>query len=387
MASLLVSSLSMAALTVAYHHARDLNREAEYRQAQIAADAALEWAVEAINANPDWRDLHTHNVDSPIRLLGNAKMTYRLLDEDGNLSDNALDAVDLLVTATAGDSRYSWRATLEPAGPALNCLSYSLAAATSDKLDVKSLASLTGHCQVAKNSSGAIYGTIEGLPETLAIPGSAVLEPYVERCTAIDRDLLPRFGSTLLFDKQLLCSQVNTISGDLNADGIYLIDCGNLNINISNSRLECTLLLLNVGSSSTISQSVYWQPATPNYPALLVDGRIDLALSVSPLQEAAIGVNFNPPAAPYRGQADNNTATSYPSQIKGLVFASDRITVESVLAKVNIIGSLISNGQLEGSGELFVVQRDTYAQYPPPGFRAFSSVRITPGTITRVASP
>lgn len=59
LASLMVASLSMCAITTARYYARDLHEEADLRHAQLAADAALEWAIANINAASNWRIQHT----------------------------------------------------------------------------------------------------------------------------------------------------------------------------------------------------------------------------------------------------------------------------------------------------------------------------------------
>ncbi len=406
MASLIVASLAMSAVTTAHYFARDLNEEADFRRAQLAADSALEWAVAKINSANDWRSVHTHNIDSSPQAFGDAVLKYRLLDTDGNLGDDPMDACDLLVTATVGNARYAWRATLEPAGSALSCLANAASAqqdielqmfgvwssdgrfASGSSVSVASFAALTADCATVGGSSGSIYGSLSSIAANdLQIPSASVLEPYVAVATAVNASLLPKLSGTIQIDKCSLSPAVNSISGEVNSSGIYFIDCGNSPITISNSRLQCTLVLKNVGSGCKVDGSLYWEAARPNYPALLVDGPLELALSRDPLKESSANVNFNPAGYPFRGVVDASKVTVYPSQIRGLVYCSGRIQLSSGLSQVDIFGGLVSGEKIRGMADLFVHYRDVYLQTPPPGFRSFSQVRLASGSVRRVETP
>ncbi len=404
MASLLVASLSMCAITTARYYARDLHEEADLRHAQLAADAALEWAVANINAASDWRTKHTHNVDSNPQTLGEATVRYRLIDDNGSLTADPYAPCDLLVTAQVRNAKFCWRATLAADGDPLSCLAHAASAksgitpqlsavwstdgslASGGNISVAMGASLVANTFSVGSTSGSVYGSTKSIAaKDLSIPSAAVIKPYLKMGTAIPAALLPTWLGTLLIDRQLLSAQANTISGQLNPAGVYVIDCQNQSIVISNSRLQCTLILTNVGNNSRVEQSVFWEAGRPDFPALLVDGRFEFSLTRNPLSESS--VNFNPSGTPYRGVADANKTTIYPSHLRGLFYASDRVQLNTASSTNDIFGLIVSGESIQGSGNLFIHYRGTLAQNPPPGFRSFDKVRITAGTLRRVPAP
>ncbi len=405
MSSLIVASLAMSAVTAAHYFARDLNDEGDFRQSQIAADAALEWAIADINATANWRTVRSNNIDTAAITMGSATMRYRLIDSDGNLADDPLDACDVLVTASVHKATCAWRATLEPAGAILNCLNYALIAqqdvepqafamwcsdgllGTGDKITVNGAASLTADCFHGGSVTGNVYGTLTPLTGSLEIPNPSLLDQYSQNAVTISASQLPISLGTLKIDTQLLSKNANTISGTLSSSGIYVIDCENNPIVISNSRLVCTLVLKNVGSNSKVEQSVSWEAAQANYPALLVGGDFDFSMSKSGLNESTVGVNLNPVGTPYRGVEDSSATTIYPSQIRGLIYVSGRINFNNVLSENDVYGVLIGGEKVRGAGDLFLNYRNLFALNPPPGFRKFDKVRIAAGTVRRVAAP
>ena len=406
MASLLVASLAMAALSSSHYHAKQMNGSSDFRLAQLSADAALDWSIAQIGSDPNWRTNHVHNVDVTSRSLNGASICYRLLDEDGDLADDPLDTCEMIVTATTPEgSAFSWRATLEPTGPALNCLAYAIAAdldigvkglgtwstdhaiASETTIVVDNFGYLTANCYAGSSCSGDIYGSVNTLPNSLQIPSLEVLDHYIDNGTVIDRSLLPESSGALQFDGHLLSENSNSISGTVDPLGIYVIDCGNKHLEIKNSRLHCTLVLINAGKDSKVEGSVFWEAAQPNYPALLVDGEFGLELDRAPLDESVVGVNFNPSGTPYRGIVDSDTSTVYPSQIHGLIYVKKKINLADLGARNDIFGVVISEDRVDGGGHLFVHYRDLFMLNPPPGFGDFSSMRIVPGSVHRVATP
>ena len=406
MASLLVASLAMAALSSSHYFAKQVNSGSDYRLAQLSADAALDWSIAHLGTDPNWRTSHIHNADVSPRNLNGVSIRYRLFDEDGNLADDPLDPCDLIVTANTTDgSAFSWRATLEPAGPGLNCLEYAIASqkeiivqglgtwstdhavASQETITANSLGYLTADCYASNGCSGDIYGSINTLSDSLEIPNVSALNYYIDQGTSIDSALLPQSSGKLQFDGQLLSENTNTLSGVVDPLGIYVIDCGGLDLEIKNSRLHCTLVVANAGNGSKVMGSVFWEAAQPNYPALLVENDFGLELSREPLEESAAGVNFNPAGTPYRGVVDSSTNTVYPSQIHGLIYINKLTHIGNPAAKTDVFGVIVSGDKVEGAGHLFVHYRDLFSLSPPPGFGSFSSVRIVPGSVRRVATP
>lgn len=406
MASLIVASMALASIETMRWHALDSYAEAEYQLAQIGADAGLEAALGMIHHNANWRTNFVSNVDSSPLTFGNTSVRYRFIDSDGDLSDNPLDDCDVIVTATNGDARYALRGTLKSDGSALDCLGYAIAAdkriesenfaniasdfavATNDRVNIKSGGYLTGDCFSTGAMNGDIYGSLNALAADVSIPTATVLDPYIAEGTVIEYGSLPTAtGAFAEIRGQLLSDSTNTINGTVNPNGVYVIDCSNQKIRIVDSRIKGTLVLIDPSLVSEIAGSVHWEAAIPNYPILLTNGEINLKTRRTALSEAAIGVNFNPPGTPYRGSSDNTTTTSYPSQLRGMIYAETNFDVTSIVDEAEVFGTVITRGECHSAGVLIVNYRDIYLYDPPPGFRNSDRMTLVAGSIRRVTPP
>ena len=406
MSSLIVSSIALAAIETSRWYVRDINRESEFIECSFNADNAFEIALAKLNADLNWRTTHINGAFSSPITIGNASLRYRLTDSDGSLSDDDDDDCTILVSSSVGDYTQAWEATLRPNGDPLDCLSYSLVSnkvlslgqyglvgsdqsvGVNDSIQTHSNAHLTGNCFVTGSTSGNVYGTVTNLAADIAIPTATALDRYIDSATEIPITDLPLNGGQFEIKNALLSATNNTLNGSLNSQGVYYIDCQNNDIHIFNSRLACTLVLKDPGSNSFLYGSLHWQAEVTNYPILLVDGEIDIALSRSPLREADIGVNLNPTGTPYRGTTDTTTGTIYPSALRGLIYASDTLEFSNVYGETVIQGLVITNDQMTVNGDLLVQYRDIYFNDPPPGFTtSIGGVSIVSGSISPVPSP
>ena len=119
------------------------------------------------------------------------------------------------------------------------------------------------------------------------------------------------------------------------------------------------------------------EPAIANYPSLLVRGNVQLAISNSDLSETSSNVNYNPAGTPYASGYDNDTFDTYPSVIKGLLYASGTVTTKNY---VTIDGVLVIGTTLTAQNNLSLTYRSTFYDNPPPGFGSAPEMVISPGT-------
>ncbi len=175
-------------------------------------------------------------------------------------------------------------------------------------------------------------------------------------------------------------------SGQTNAQGIYVINCNANRIEIADARIVGTLVLLNLGSGSRIGGAVAWEPARPNFPALLVSGSMTIAHGSAGLSEADFGINFNPAGAAFpfpEGESDGDSDDGYPSIVRGLVYVSGNIELANhptfdgvVLAGLDVIA--------RGPG-LDLRYRPTFLNDPPPGFdQMVRTVELVAGSWRRI---
>jgi hypothetical protein len=198
-------------------------------------------------------------------------------------------------------------------------------------------------------------------------------------------------SSTYVMHRKLLSPQSNPFTGVLNSQGIYVLNCAGNKINLRDSRISGTLVILNPGSGSRIEGSICWDPTTllstnpnvPNLPALITDDQLQLGLSSAPLSEAVANLNLNPAGSSYAGTSDTDLVDSYPSQISGIVYSSDEFTVTN---NTTVNGSIVGATKITVQGTAVTVNHQPLYYYvnPPVGFRAAPLVKMKSGSVEQI---
>jgi len=193
--------------------------------------------------------------------------------------------------------------------------------------------------------------------------------------------------------RQVISPSLNPFGASTNAQGIYWINCNGNKLVIERSRILGTLLLINPGAGSCVSNGpISWSPAVSGYPALLVDADnaadADFTLNATNrvLSESDNLTNYNPTGAAHEefGQ-DNDTNDTYLSAIRGLVAVRDDLLYQNrtlVRGQV-IVGDEINNP----SGELEVEYLPESLLNPPPGFMAPYTYVRRPSSLQKVVLP
>lgn len=129
--------------------------------------------------------------------------------------------------------------------------------------------------------------------------------------------------------------------------------------------------------------AISMEPAVPHFPSLIVSGGdVDIDPSNGGLVESALGVNLNPPAAPfYPIGSDDDLDDTFSSGIKGLIFSSHKLRFKT---SNSIEGAVMSHGNVEIS-DMFDLKYDSrYYRNPPPGFSGPEEIRLLLGSARRV---
>jgi hypothetical protein len=150
-----------------------------------------------------------------------------------------------------------------------------------------------------------------------------------------------------------------------NSAGVYVIDCQGRRLTISDSRINGTFILKNATAGVRVTSSVIWDPVTPGYPALIVEGTLSITMDGADLSEATVSKSLNPATMPFEGSADSDTVDRYPSEFRGLIFSSGNMTISGSLATT---APIFSNGTITTSS-LTAVSRAVKPVNGPPGFR------------------
>ena len=147
--------------------------------------------------------------------------------------------------------------------------------------------------------------------------------------------------------------------------GIYVIDTPGEQLIIRDSRIRSTLVVKNA-LSVQIERALLWDPVGVNYPALISMTPIIDATNSDTLNEATIGIDFNPTGDPYNGIADTDGIDTYNAGINGAVLSLSDISLNGAL---NYSGPIYSGNDMKISSKNLKINYDSKdIQNPPPGF-------------------
>jgi hypothetical protein len=429
--ALIVAVIGMASLQVSRIETRATVTANEIATARLMAQSAVEYALGQLDqAGSSWRTTFTHDVEVPPDdswiALGDGEFKFVLLDRsdeddngvidedetDGVLADDSNDLVTIRGIGRSGGATSVTTITYAPAGEGLSCLEavlhsvgqMNIDGATVDGTgflsatgDVNGLSAATISLAVetsGTNSGGVFHEPVTTGAPVREIPDSAAVfyyfHYYLANGTWINYSDIP--GGVI--DRVVLTGRKPEASGNnpygtgtTNSWGIYVIDCQGNDIVIQNSRIEGTLVLLNAGSGSTIAGRMHWEPAADNFPAMLVQGNLQMDWDwYFELDEAILDTNFNPTGSPFEEFEefeDSDTNDSYPGVIKGLVYIAGNLNVTN---NPSVEGVIVVGGQCAISEDLTLTYRDIFLNSPPPGFADGSQMRIVPGTWQRAAN-
>ncbi len=394
--TMVITVIGLSALMLARVERISAEGTADLSAARFYAQSAIEMGQHRIRQDSNWRQTYTSGAWESDRALGSGRYTLEGIDPvDSNLSNSPSDPVLLRGTGFEGQSRYKLQVTMVAKSKALTCLqvamhagsvlTFSSATVQSNQVTISTNDSATAtsanvypKVEVVTAASGTTYwsGSTTGItPRTM--PAATVFDSYILSGTAIAISSIPSVQGVKTIEKAILSPNFNPFGfGEKNANGIYVIDCLGGNLRIRNARIVGTLIILNPGVFS-IQQSVNWEPAIANYPSLMVRGNAELAFITTALSETASNYNYNPAHTPYAGAFNSTSTDTYPSIMKGLIYASGNVTTKN---SVTIDGVLVIGTTLSAANTLSLSYLSTFYDNPPPGFGGAPEMMISPGT-------
>jgi len=401
--AMIVSMIALAAIHVSRGEVARLSGAQQVASAEFLAQSAIELALARIANDPTWRSTYTSGVEVPAGAswltLGDGAIKFYLVDDDGDLTDDAKDAVTLYGMGRRGEATSVASVRLQPGGAALNCLDAAIHAGAGVSMvggalncnqmvsANGSVTTLTGAFATDVWSTGLITGAVTGTPYPLQTPAREMPDPntlfdyYIANGTAISISSVP--GDTI---KKVVLSATNNPYGPTNSQGIYFIDTEGHALTIQECRIAATLVIISPNDTTKIDRTIFWEPAANSLPSLLVNGAVEMKWSGgTSLSEASLGANFNPPGSPYLGATDNDTSDSYPGVIRGLVYVSGNLIINNTCT---LEGCVVAGGSIAPSSTTVnMTYRPVNRNNPPPGFAGGNGVRIVPGTWRRNARP
>lgn len=400
--TIIVAMMSLTTMHVVRTNFRSSTGKGERYEAAILASSAVENALTVLRDDPNWRTNLTSGQEYPATpvALGNGTFAWKLVDDDGNLSDDESDTVLIQGIGRVDEKIHIEQVCVAPTGDGMTCLEASLHSqagiSTYAWIETNQMVSsngsiatqdpvgkVDGNAEAVGTVSGNITGTSTAGIVPRQTPGANVFDYYITMGTMIDSTNLEK-GDDLEMKKVVLSPSSNPY-GNTNPEGIYVIDCDGKEIKIKEMRVLGTLVLLNLASTSHIEKEVLFEPAVVNFPSLLVEGDIQFDYdSTKELDEG--GENYNPVGTPYLGEEDSDTSDKYPNVIRGLVYVSGTLTKILSDKPSNVEGVVIC-GAYSPWGTVNFKYQSVFLDYPPPGFATGSEMEILPGTWTRIASP
>lgn len=396
---LLVMAAGLAAVGTTRMRSRTISQGSDTMRAELLAESAVERAMTYINADANWRNTYNSGVETPQKTLGPGTVTFKLVDEvDGDLSNSSADPVRVYGIGRVGKSTQVF-SVIASSGIALDCLGAAVCVGGDVALSSSTVVGV-GMTMASNGSvsattavvgprveavgaiSGITYagGTLSPAPAR-TLPAATVFDVYKANGNAINYNSIP----SGVISNCLLSPTNNPFGGGTNAQGIYVIDCQNNDLQITTCRIVGTLVLLNAGAGSCVQTKVLMEPAVSNFPCLMVQGPFTLKTNSVALSEGGV-VNFNPAGCgyPYPGGSTNiNMTDSYPNVINGLVYVSGNLTTNSNPA----VHSLVVGGTWTAAGTLTLSYTNRYLLNPPPGFGSLGNVAAVPGSWRREQAP
>lgn len=361
-------------------------------RAQHNAVAALDLGLYATRTN-NWRSRGSVWM-SDVAFSNGLMSLYASDPTDGDLTDDEMDPVRLRAVGRSGIAREVIEAVLEAVPQPLDSLESGLHAGAGLTLNGATVVSdqpVTTNGGITATSSSVSPGVESvGLITALSFTGSrrapapsrslpavADMAGYLASATLISGTQLPNVGGVATLENVLLSPAHNPF-GASNALGRYVIDAGGLSVRIANSRVYGMLIIRNA-ASATIEGSVSLEASSPMEPVLLVQGPIQIAMSDAPLAEGNTR-SWNPPGAPYKGNADTDMSDELASSIIGLVFISGNATFSG---NSTVHGPVLVGGTASVSGRLTLRNDLAWLASPPSGFRSAPLMRIASGSVMR----
>ena len=104
--TLIVGMIGVSILTVARLNRRAATAQHDAIEADLLATSAIDAAVAVLDSNENWRTdfLNDTEYPNPATAMGNGSLTWKLVDEDGDLADDDADDVRVFGIGRVGQT-------------------------------------------------------------------------------------------------------------------------------------------------------------------------------------------------------------------------------------------------------------------------------------------
>lgn len=385
--STVVSMLALAGLHAARSQLAAATQGADRAEARVLAQSAIEHAMAVLRNDANWRTNYVVDTAYPATPVaaGRGTFTWRLTSAGGlnrTLSGTGLvgDATCTLTVDLAQPPDLDCALLVEGQLRVEGDCSLTVEdapAATNDEFRVDGAVTANIEAQTISNN-GSITGAQTAPAGLRVLPQSSMVLDYWKQAGT-------ELNSSMLLST-VLSPYANPL-GTPNTHGIYVIKSSGNNVTISNCRIVGTLVVadLEPGRVVSITGSVNWEPAYPHYPALLVDGDVEINLVHTDLTEWFLTPSFNPVGTPFQGQEDSDKSDVFISSIAGLIYCSGNLTIKGNGSSdrfPDLRGQILVGKDCHVQSRTFPTIKfdESSSLTPPPGFDQTAPVVLVPGS-------
>ncbi len=332
MLSMLVAGMCITLVSLQMASRRMQTNLRDRRQGQALSHTGMEFALATVQSDVAWRSTFTTTPTVSIKPDGLGRIDVTVADDDGNLKDDDTDAARVTVFTRVSGLEQTFAYTAQPhPSPTLG---YTIAARGTITFTNTAKVDAPLYAKTSIIGTGATVTT--GAAASFNVPTGGIITPtltpqdvneesytmpapdvsyYISRGTAIPPTTN---GGTWNIEDEKITATYNSL-GPLNAYGIYVLDVGSKNLDIRNSLIEGTLIVLgNTNNKIKIDRPVIIRPGAYAYPSFVASlgagSTVELSITNALLDEAGVGEDFN-------GDGDRlDTLTPY---ISGLVYVSN----------------------------------------------------------------
>lgn len=392
--ALLVFVIGMSALLGVQVVGQTTAMRDDFAQARLLARSAIEYGLHLIATDTEWRTTRTSGSWFKNKPVGPGTISLSGVDPvDADLANSEVDPLVLTGTGRVGEAAYSLSVRLEPEQTPLDALRtvmHSAAGFTigsagridatggpvSSNGNVKVDGQINGDLEAASvEKPQNVTGTVTAPAPAKALPGLDVIELYIGRATQIS------YTSTM--EKGVL-SPASNPWGALNAEGVYYIDTGGGNLNISAVRLVGTLIVRTRGGRLRLSSHILMRSFRDDYPVLIVDGDLEIRFNASStMSETPLDVNFNPPGTPYNGVSNTTKLDVYNPRIYGLVHVRGEVNFTD---EACVDGAVLCSAMRDLDKRIKLNHLPSLLTNPPEGYYVYE-MRFVPGAWKRELVP
>lgn len=394
--ALVVTAVGVSAVMSTRVRLRAWQDNQDAARARLYARSAVDLAIFTVESTPEWRDVLAHGVWANYAPLEDGLFTIRGLDpNDADLADSEGDPLVIIGTGRCGSAEYNLQVVMRQPVVPLDALETAVLSDGNIDIDWNETVTIDG-APLATNADLWNYGflnsdiEVQGGGTYYAINGDVTVNgpeyemPADEVFAAYQSVATPMtFQSTV--EKVYIGPDYNPW-GAANEHGLYFIDTGGNSMTIKGVRIVGTLVIDAHGGLVKIERGVHWRPARCDYPAMVVLGRVDLALqSDQDLTESEWSTNFNPATAASMAAGDtsrdSDTSDSYPCRICGLVDVDGRVTVTQIS---QIDGTLFARRSLSIENDLTVRYDPVILSSPPAYYFCYDDAIVEPGSWAQI---